>query len=68
MPQQAAAVERWCEHRGLWHAMPSAVAGYALLQLLMAGKKRVLLPCTSCGFLHTDVGYLEIHVSWENLC
>ena len=48
--------------------MPSAVAGQALLQSLMVGKKPVLVPCTSCGFLHTDVGCFAIHASWEKLC
>ena len=66
--QKADAVGRWWEYRGLWRAMDGDVAGCALLSTLKAGLQPIVVSCSSCGFLHTDVGYFAVYRTREKLC
>ena len=48
--------------------MDGDVAGRALLSTLKAGLQPIMVLCSSCGFLHTDVGYFAVHKTRKKLC
>ena len=48
--------------------MDGDVAGRVLLSTLKAGLQPIVVSYSSCGFLHTDVGYFAVHRTREKLC
>ena len=58
----------WWEYQGLWRGIDGDVAGRALLSTLKAGLQVIVVLCSGCGFLHTDVGYFAVHRTREKLC
>ena len=48
--------------------MDGDVAGHALLSTLKPGLQPIVVLCSSCGFLHMDVGYFVVHKTRKKLC
>ena len=48
--------------------MNGDIGGRALSLTLKAGLQPIMVSCSSCGFLHTDVDYFAVHRTRKKLC
>ena len=48
--------------------MDGDVVDHALLSTLKVDLQPIVMSCSSCGFLHTDVGYFAVHRTRKKLC